>query len=255
MRLPRGSVPLDGDSDTPLPLTTLRQALIVVFKEAFPRARRQKRFLAEGPLFDPNLLDATGIQLDNARLAGADLRGVWMPQAFLRNANLQNVDLGHAVLCQINLSGAYLHAAKLIDTADLRHVDLRHADLSVANLSGAWLWESDLSEADLSRADLNWASLKGAKLSGTNLEEARSLKGTNLCGATGLTREQLQACKAMGARIDEDTKTSPSQSPVSPPLSSQGDDAQAPSSQGDATTPDPVPKTTLSNGSATQDDQ
>jgi hypothetical protein len=40
LRLPRGSYPLDGDPEKPLPLTTLSQALIVVFKEAFPLARK-----------------------------------------------------------------------------------------------------------------------------------------------------------------------------------------------------------------------
>src|SRR6266487_5620261 len=47
------------DPTSSLPLTTLSQALIVVFKEAFPLARSQNKG-------SPQSLDATGIQLDNA---------------------------------------------------------------------------------------------------------------------------------------------------------------------------------------------
>src|SRR6266480_2983519 len=46
------------DPTSSLPLTTLSQALIVVFKEAFPLARSQNKG-------SPQSLDATGIQLDN----------------------------------------------------------------------------------------------------------------------------------------------------------------------------------------------
>src|SRR5438067_2334620 len=50
--LPRNSHPPE-DPDAPLPLTTLSQALIVVFKEAFPLARSQNHA-------GPQSLDATG---------------------------------------------------------------------------------------------------------------------------------------------------------------------------------------------------
>jgi uncharacterized protein YjbI with pentapeptide repeats len=82
--------------------------------------------------------------------------------------------------------------------------------------------KSDLTEANLERADLRWASLREV-----NLEAALSLKDTDLRGVKGLTEEQLKACKAKGAIIDEDTTTSPPQSPVSPAPPSQSNDAQA----------------------------
>ena len=89
------------DQVSPLPLTTLRQALIVVFKEAFPLARNT----IIGDRKDARQsLDATNIQLDNAYLAGADLKQAWLPQASLRKANLSYAALTDANLTSANLS-------------------------------------------------------------------------------------------------------------------------------------------------------
>ncbi len=109
------------DPDTPLTLTTLRQALIVAFKEAFPLARSQNTG-------SPQSLDASYIQLDNAYLSGADLERVWM-----RHASFQEADLTHANLSHANLSGADLSRAYLSD-ANLSHADLFGVDLSAAHL-------------------------------------------------------------------------------------------------------------------------
>src|SRR6266487_2060651 len=111
LRLPQTPHPPE-DPNTPLPLTTLSQALIVVFKEAFPLARSQDKR-------SPESLDATGIQLDNAYLRGADLKQVWMPQASLRKVNLSE-----ARLSGVNLDGANLSEADL-NEADLRGANLR----------------------------------------------------------------------------------------------------------------------------------
>ncbi len=146
LRLPR-TPNSPEDPNAPLPLTTLRQALIVVFKEAFPLAR--DRLLKEqGTQFLSQSLDASGIQLDIAYLRRADLEQARMPHASLRGA------------------------------------ELRGADLSRADLWGA----------DLSRV--------------RDLEEVRSLDHTDLRRVIGLTKEQLEACKAKGAIIDEDSATS-----------------------------------------------
>jgi uncharacterized protein YjbI with pentapeptide repeats len=67
------------------------------------------------------VLDATGIRLDHAYLASADLQQAWMPHVFLRNANL---------------SGANLSGADLSGT-NLRRADLSGANFSMANLHGA----------------------------------------------------------------------------------------------------------------------
>ena len=203
LRLPRTSDP-PKDSNTPLPLTTLSQAVIVVFKEAFPGARSQNKG-------SPESLDASDIQLDNAYLRGADLEQVWMPQASLQ---------------QVNLSEAHLRGANL-NNADLRGADLRETDLRGADLRETDLRGADLRETDLRGADLRGADLRETDLSGVNLEYTHFLKDTKLCGVEGLTKEQLEACKAKGAIIDEDPTASSPQSTVSTPLLSQSNDVQA----------------------------
>ena len=233
LRLPRSSHPSE-DPTTPLPLTTLSQALIVVFKEAFPLTRNQEKR-------SPQSLDATGIQLDNAYLGEADLEQAWMPQVSLRKAklreaklwgaNLQGADLGKADLRKADLREADLKEADLRG-ADLREADLREAKLSRANLQGADLGKADLTgayffEADLRKAKRGEAKLIEAFLLRNNLEDALSLENTNLHRVNGLTKEQLEACKAKGAIIDEDLLTSSSQSTVSPPPPSQSKDVQA----------------------------
>ena len=207
LRLPRTPHPPE-DPNTPLPLTTLSQALIVVFREAFPLARNQNKR-------SPESLDATDIQLDSAYLRGADLKQVWMPQASMRKvdlslANLSEANLGEAKLIGAKLNEADLSRAKLsgadLSEAELIRAKLNEADLNRtyfngAKLSGADLSRADLRGADLSGADLSWAKLSGAFLSeadlnGTNLSEAElseaDLKGANLRGVVGLTKGQLE---------------------------------------------------------------
>jgi uncharacterized protein YjbI with pentapeptide repeats len=236
------------DSTTPLPPTPLRQALIGVFKEAFPLARnivigdKKEEYALQS-------LDATYIQLDNAYLAGADLKQIWMPRASMRKANLSGTYLSGAELRDADLSGADLSNAHL-SNAYLREAHLEKANLLNADLSGAELRDADLSGADLSLAHLRGAHLRGADLTGANLgladlsdthlTSARSLEGTKLLGITGLTKEQLEACKAKGAIFDEDTTPNSSQSPVSPSPTSQSNDAQAPDiGDSNATSPKP----------------
>jgi hypothetical protein len=154
LRLPR-TPDAPEDPDTPLPLTTLSQALIVVFKEAFPLSRSQNKG-------GRSSLDASGIQLDNAFLHKADLVGIFMPQSCLRGANLNRANLTNAILENSDLRGAYLGGA---------------------NLHGAYLG------------------------------------GANLTNSRGLTKEQLIACKAKGAIIDEVSTAHPSHPAIaSPPL-------------------------------------
>ena len=92
------------------------------------------------------------------------------------DASRVHVDNGYFVLC------------------DLKEIWMRDAYLRYADLS-----EADMSGADLSGACLNGAVLSKAKLSGANIEDAQSLAGTDLRGVKGLTKEQLEACKAKGA--------------------------------------------------------
>ncbi len=207
LRLPR-TPHRPEDPNTPVPLSTLSQALIVVFKEAFPLARSQNQR-------GPESLDATGIQLDNAYLRGADLKQVWMPQASLRDVDLSEADLSGAKLSEANLSGAKLNKANLseaklneanlsradLDGAKLSEADLNRSYFNGAKLSGADLSKADLRGAKLNKADLSWAKLSGAYLSGADLAEANlseadlsgvDLRGVNLRGVIGLTKGQLE---------------------------------------------------------------
>jgi uncharacterized protein YjbI with pentapeptide repeats len=166
--------------DAPLPLTTLNQALVVAFKEAYPLARdrlkKEKDFE-----FHSQSLDASHIRLDNAYLYDADMDGAWMP-----GASLQKADLSHAKLGGADLSGATLSHAKLgradlymaeLSEANLSGADLRWTKLNGASLNGANLSKADLNKADLSRAILSiddpiWTDLSRASLHGANLSEA-----------------------------------------------------------------------------------
>lgn len=223
------NTPAPPDLDTPTPpepseavsLDPLSQALITVFKESFPRARKTLMD-QEKSQFDPQSLDASRIRLDNAYLVESDLKGIWMREAFLIKADLRRADLsearltkacfGRANLRETNLCRAYLYEADLRG-AYFRGAILRGATLRKADLNGAHLRGADFTEADFTEADLNGAHLRGADL--------RTVKG--------LPKEQLEACKAKGAIIDEDTTTSQPQSSVSPSPPSQSKDKQAPS--------------------------
>jgi len=236
------------DPEAPLILTTLRQALIMVFKEAFPLARRQNAGSSQS-------LDASYIQLDNAYLVGADLKQAWMPLASLRKALLSFAQLEGAYLRHAQLEGGQFVSAQLkganltvahLERANFNDAQLEEVYLRGSYLNGAYFRKALLKEAWLERviltgADLSEANLSGAHLNGATIEDASSLRDTDLRGVIGLKQEQLAACKAKGAIIDEDTTTSASQSTAASPLPVQSNNAQVPSTppvQGNAPTPD-----------------
>src|SRR6266567_3058359 len=183
---------IEEDTKAPV-LASLNQALIVIFEEAFSRAREWvkqgspssrlqritawlKRILRREKRFDPRSLDARYIQLDRAFLWKADLEQVWMPLASLQNTDLTEAKLRGASLWRGDLSKSNLNMANL-PRADLGQADLSKAYLSEARLCGATLWGADLSGADLHNAELCRAKLCGAKLmevllSGANLTQA-----------------------------------------------------------------------------------
>ena len=215
------------------------------------RADLKQAWLPGASLRGANLYmtDLRGADLNEADLSKAYLSKVYLGEAGLRaadlrEAELQNAHLGEAYFRRANfrradLSGADLSRANLKE-ADLSETLLSGANLSQANLSGADLSGATLNatrnfmtalmaEMDLEAADLSGADLKGANLSETDLEAALSLKDTDLRGVKGLTKEQLEACQAKGAIIDEDFTTSSSQSTISPPSPEPRNEVQAPS--------------------------
>jgi hypothetical protein len=177
------------------PLLPFTQALVTIFKEAYPRVRALAHpspvWQEKDSPSDPSRrvlvvrkgspLDMSRIQLPGAYLMEADLSGVWMPNADLTGADLTGADLAGAILTQAHLVGTQFGGA------DLSGADLSGAALSLAYLSGA-----NLSGTALSLADLHSADLTGAKLTGTDLR-----------GAVGLTPEQRRVAAAQGAILDE----------------------------------------------------
>jgi uncharacterized protein YjbI with pentapeptide repeats len=160
-----------------IPLDSLSQALILVFQEAFPRARDWRKQLAsESKEFDPHILDASSVQLDNAYLSKADLAGAWLEKVSLQEAYLRGANLHGANLRRADLRGAYL------GWTDLRRANLRRANLCRVNLYRADLRGANLYRADLRGANLRGADLGGADLGGADLRKA-DLRGTNLRGA------------------------------------------------------------------------
>lgn len=276
LRLPRSTSQLAGEEiaeedraeiydplNIPLPLTTLSQALITVFKEAFPLARMQNKG-------DIRALDASYVQLDRAILNYADLEQAWMVRASLREAQLfqarlggtnlaraylYKADLREATLQKTNLRRAFLQEADLrganleeaqLPKADLLGANLEGAKLQKANLEGAKLQKADLSKATLTSANLKGANLQWVKLNDTDLsgadltgahfwranpEKASSLVGTNLQNVEGLSKEQQAMCKKQGAIINEESVTSPSPSPTSSVSPTHGEEQRTSSPQ------------------------
>jgi uncharacterized protein YjbI with pentapeptide repeats len=89
-------------------------------------------------------------------------------------------------LCEANLIGAYLKGARLefsfMKGAKLNRANLKGADLRFTGLNSADLEDADLEGADLMGAILKGTNLKGANLDNANLELA-VLEGANLEGA------------------------------------------------------------------------
>ncbi len=203
------------------------QSLVTLFKGAFPRAREEvkEQLRKQRAQFDPQILDATGIQLNEAFLFGADLRQAWMRGASLNKANLiaaslNPIQLEDAILTEAqlggaNLSGAYLSKANL-SQAVLENTFLKEANLSEAKLSRAVLKDAivigaNLGQAVLENADLTGANLSKANLTGANLTEALLLSTdfseADLSGAilenADLTGANLSKANLTGANLSK----------------------------------------------------
>ncbi len=195
---------------SPEPPNALEQALITLFKESIPFVREQMKAEHKSHLL---LLDAARVPLYSADLAGIDLSFVWMPGAELRwaelsvrrdidkkwvtssfsSANLERADLSYANLEYVQFAYSKLRGAKLVGA------NLKGADFLSADISGTELNDSILEDADLRKADLSKA----------NPEAARTLKRAHMYLATGLSFQQMEACKAKGAIFTEDKPPTP----------------------------------------------
>jgi uncharacterized protein YjbI with pentapeptide repeats len=136
-----------------------------------------------------------GADLSNAQLVFASFQSANLIEAILRRANLSNATFSKAILYQTDLSGATL------SHADFRYVQLgnREINLSYTQLNGA-----DLSGANLEGINLGSANLGGAKLVEANLKNANlgqadltntDLNGANLTGVRYITPSQIRSAK------------------------------------------------------------
>ncbi|WP_330305480.1 MULTISPECIES: pentapeptide repeat-containing protein [unclassified Streptomyces] len=118
--------------------------------------------------------DLCGARLTDARMPGADLRGVWLGGADLTRADLQGVDLSEAWLSD----------------ATLRETKLQKARLAAAKLDEATLYDTHFTGAVLTGCRMDHATQHGAWFSGAELTGAW-LQDVNLYNSQGLTTDQL----------------------------------------------------------------
>lgn len=129
-----------------------------------------KQTLAKFRAANPNVL----LDLTEADLKGADLRGMNLRRALLVGAKLARADLTGANLSEADLT-----------RASLKFANLSRADLRRANLFKALLGESNATEADFTRANLNSCELSKANLTRAVFLEA-DLNNAQLNDATML---------------------------------------------------------------------
>ncbi len=161
----------ESTSDTEVQVIARVWTLTVLRRLDNERKGNILKFLYESGLIEQ---DEPIIRLDQANLAGADLKIAYLKGAYLGASNLDGA----------NLQGASLVEAKLLFAdlirADLSEADLQDANLAGTDLSGANLSKTDMQGANLHNANLNGADLKGAKITEEQLKDVKSLKGTIL---------------------------------------------------------------------------
>ena len=113
-----------------------------------------------------------GVNLQKAKLPGADLQEADLSNARLERANLQGANLQEANLTGTKLAGANLQGTNLQE-ADLTRASLRGACLRGANLQGANLTKTNLAGVHQQGADLKEIDLSGAQLQGANVDGSR----------------------------------------------------------------------------------
>ena len=92
--------------------------------------------------------DLTGVNLSQAHLIGADLRGANLTGADLTEANLEGADLTGANLTGVDFTGAFLTNATMNLTA-LNNVNFSDSQLYFAEVNGASMDNLNLSNATI----------------------------------------------------------------------------------------------------------
>ncbi|WP_406331018.1 pentapeptide repeat-containing protein [Streptomyces sp. NBC_00203] len=139
--------------------------------------------------------DLTGLELlpdqegHSPRLSQADLCGAWLTDARMPGADLRGVLLGGADLTRADLQGADLSEAWL-SAATLEETKLQKARLAEAKLDEAELYGTHLTGAVLTDCRMDHAKQREAWFSGAELTRAW-LPDVNLYNSQGLTTDQL----------------------------------------------------------------
>jgi hypothetical protein len=141
------------------------QAILDVLSRT--QARVPEEYRTSLDLHEANLrgADLKGANLQDAHLVEADLEGAILWDANFQEANLREANLFGASLVRANLQGATLFGA-----------DLEGASLARANLQGAYLEGVNLQGAELYGANLQVAFLLEAKVTGEQLANTLSLR-------------------------------------------------------------------------------
>lgn len=154
-------------------------------------------------------LDAEGIILDGVYLASAAFPCGWFRKASFRGIDGTGINFAEARLSRANFSRAELKDAQfsgaVMEEADFSSANLEHANFSKVDGKSCKFRKAKLARAEFSYADLDGADFSDADFTDLNnvsestIQFARSLKGTNLRNAKGLTAHQIDRCRAMGA--------------------------------------------------------
>ena len=156
--------------------------------EAYQKAYKEKNGkmpkinLREAPLAGANL---RGMNLDNADFREADLRGAHFgDKPAIKNVVYDNEDRivsGHATIPASSLKNADFRGA------DIGEHEMVVADLSMTNCEGANFSETDLTGAKFIKTNLRNASFKEASLIGANFRKADMTDGD-------LTESDVENC-------------------------------------------------------------
>ncbi len=232
-------VDLIAQTEDPLWLDALQQALVARGSEAFPPLQRLNQSLAADLAMqvDPMLHRTRIIRLQTvnriltkllllegrSRPAKLDLSRLnlgYLPDSdgdfrlILKHQDLAGINWQGSVLTQAQFQGVqFFHPGpdNHADTYDDRTTDFSGADLTDANLTDANLTLSRLVNTGLLRTQLIRANLTLANLQGANLEQARliqaNLHQSNLTEArlsnADLTQAQLSEANLESARLSE----------------------------------------------------
>lgn len=238
--------PVQRRSQLPEPLV---QSLVNVFREAYPVARdalRERR--DDGSPDTERFLNASGINLDAAFLANADLEYACLRDASLKATTLTSANLRRAILEGSSMTGADLVLAIMTRT-NLQRADLTGAVLERAHLHGAKADDACFREAGMAglkvgrsgtpkedpenRSHFRGADFSGADLGGAeffnvhfgaspttgrvaNPADARNVEKAKFVDSIGLAQDQIDRLRERNAIVELSSQRGEIPSPVQP---------------------------------------